>query len=63
MSDEKTRVGTKEEVWILGETAGSESQVSVFIESIDGKENRRTVGSYTNIIEAGWPWPTVWSTD
>jgi 2-isopropylmalate synthase len=41
-------------VRILEETAGTESQVRVLIESSDGKENWRTVGSSTNIIEASW---------
>ena len=39
-------------VRILEETAGTASQVRVLIESSDGKENWRTVGSSTNIIEA-----------
>jgi len=41
-------------VRILEETAGTASQVRVLIESSDGKENWRTVGSSTNIIEASW---------
>ncbi|MGA8849112.1 MAG: citramalate synthase [Dehalococcoidia bacterium] len=41
-------------VRILEETAGTESQVRVLIESSDGRENWRTVGSSTNIIEASW---------
>jgi 2-isopropylmalate synthase len=40
-------------VRILEETAGTASQVRVLIESSDGRENWRTVGSSTNIIEAG----------
>jgi 2-isopropylmalate synthase len=41
-------------VRILEESAGTASQVRVLIESSDGKENWRTVGSSTNIIEASW---------
>ena len=41
-------------VRILEETAGTASQIRVLIESSDGKENWRTVGSSTNIIEASW---------
>ena len=41
-------------VRILEETAGTGSQVRVLIESSDGQENWRTVGSSTNIIEASW---------
>ena len=41
-------------VRILEETGGTASQVRVLIESSDGKENWRTVGSSTNIIEASW---------
>jgi 2-isopropylmalate synthase len=41
-------------VRILEETAGTASGVRVLIESSDGKENWRTVGSSTNIIEASW---------
>jgi 2-isopropylmalate synthase len=41
-------------VRILEETAGTASQVRVLIESSDGTENWRTVGSSTNIIEASW---------
>ncbi len=41
-------------VRILEETAGTASQVRVLIESSDGKERWRTVGSSTNIIEASW---------
>jgi len=41
-------------VRILEETAGTGSQVRVLIESGDGKDRWRTVGSSTNIIEASW---------
>jgi 2-isopropylmalate synthase len=41
-------------VRILEETAGTASGVRVLIESSDGKENWRTVGSSTNVIEASW---------
>ena len=41
-------------VRILEETAGTASQVRVLLESSDGKEHWRTVGSSTNIIEASW---------
>jgi len=41
-------------VRILEETAGTASQVRVLIESSDGRENWRTVGCSTNIIEASW---------
>ncbi|MFC1965051.1 citramalate synthase [Chloroflexota bacterium] len=41
-------------VRILEESIGTESQVRVFIESSDGVEEWRTVGSSTNIIEASW---------
>jgi 2-isopropylmalate synthase len=41
-------------VRILEETAGTASQVRVLIDSSDGKEHWRTVGSSTNIIEASW---------
>ena len=41
-------------VRILEESAGTESQVRVLIESSDGEEEWRTVGSSTNIIEASW---------
>jgi len=41
-------------VRILEETAGTASQVRVLIESSDGREDWRTVGSSTNIIEASW---------
>jgi 2-isopropylmalate synthase len=41
-------------VRILEESAGTESQTRVLIESSDGKQEWRTVGSSTNIIEASW---------
>jgi len=41
-------------VRILEESAGTSSQVRVLIESSDGVEEWRTVGSSTNIIEASW---------
>ena len=41
-------------VRILEESTGTESQVRVLIESTDGIEEWRTVGSSTNIIEASW---------
>jgi 2-isopropylmalate synthase len=41
-------------VRILEESTGTESQVRVFIESSDGLNQWRTVGSSTNIIEASW---------
>jgi len=41
-------------VRILDESAAAESQVRVLIESSDGDEEWRTVGSSTNIIEASW---------
>jgi 2-isopropylmalate synthase len=41
-------------VRILEESTGTESQVRVLIESSDGSEEWRTVGSSTNIIEASW---------
>jgi 2-isopropylmalate synthase len=41
-------------VRILEESSGTASQVRVLIESGDGKEHWRTVGSSTNIIEASW---------
>ncbi len=41
-------------VRILEESIGTESQVRVVIESSDGVEQWRTVGSSTNIIEASW---------
>lgn len=45
---------TDYKVRILEESAGTASQVRVLIESSDGKEHWRTVGSSTNIIEASW---------
>jgi len=45
---------TDYKVRILEETAGTASQVRVLLESSDGKEHWRTVGSSTNIIEASW---------
>ncbi|HEX78831.1 MAG TPA: citramalate synthase [Dehalococcoidia bacterium] len=41
-------------VRILEESTGTESRVRVLIESSDGTEQWRTVGSSTNIIEASW---------
>jgi 2-isopropylmalate synthase len=41
-------------VRILEGTAGTASQVRVLIESSDGEEEWRTVGSSSNIIEASW---------
>jgi len=41
-------------VRILEESTGTESLVRVLIESSDGKEEWRTVGSSANIIEASW---------
>jgi 2-isopropylmalate synthase len=41
-------------VRILEESTGTESTVRVLIESSDGIEQWRTVGSSTNIIEASW---------
>jgi 2-isopropylmalate synthase len=41
-------------VRILEESIGTESQVRVLIESSDGTDEWRTVGSSTNIIEASW---------
>lgn len=41
-------------VRILEESIGTESQVRVLIESSDGVEEWRTVGSSPNIIEASW---------
>jgi len=41
-------------VRILEESTGTASQVRVLIESSDGVEEWRTVGSSTNIIEASW---------
>jgi 2-isopropylmalate synthase len=45
---------TDYKVRILEESAGTASRVRVLIESSDGKEHWRTVGSSTNIIEASW---------
>jgi 2-isopropylmalate synthase len=39
---------------MLEETAGTASQVRVLIDSSDGKEHWRIVGSSTNIIEVSW---------
>lgn len=41
-------------VRILDESAGTEAQVRVLIESTDGEQGWSTVGSSTNIIEASW---------
>ena len=41
-------------VRILEESIGTGSQVRVLIESSDGVDGWRTVGSSTNIIEASW---------
>jgi len=41
-------------VRILEESVGTESQVRVLIESSDGVDDWRTVGSSANIIEASW---------
>ena len=41
-------------VRILEESVGTESRVRVLIESSDGTEEWRTVGSSTDIIEASW---------
>jgi len=41
-------------VRILAESTGTESLVRVLIESTDGNEEWRTVGSSTDIIEASW---------
>jgi 2-isopropylmalate synthase len=41
-------------VRILEESTGTESQVRVLIESSDGVDDWRTVGSSTDIIEASW---------
>jgi 2-isopropylmalate synthase len=41
-------------VRILEENTGTASRVRVLIESSDGKEHWRTVGSSSNIIEASW---------
>ncbi|MEA3443059.1 MAG: citramalate synthase [Chloroflexota bacterium] len=45
---------TDYKVRILEETAGTASKVRVLIDSSDGKEHWRTVGSSINIIEASW---------
>ena len=45
---------TDYKVRILDESAGTESQVRVLIESGDGQRQWRTVGSSENIIEASW---------
>jgi len=45
---------TDYKVRILDESAGTESQVRVLIESGDGEHHWRTVGSSENIIEASW---------
>jgi 2-isopropylmalate synthase len=45
---------TDYKVRILEESTGTESQVRVLIESSDGVEQWRTVGSSTNLIEASW---------
>ena len=41
-------------VCIFEESVGIESQVRVLIESSDGVDERQTVGSSTDIIEASW---------
>ena len=41
-------------VRILEESVGTGAQVRVIIESSDGEDTWRTVGSSTNIIEASW---------
>ncbi len=41
-------------VRILDETAGTASMIRVLIESSDGKEYWKTVGSSSNLIEASW---------
>lgn len=41
-------------VRILEESEGTDSRVRVLIESSDGEQEWRTVGSSTNIIEASW---------
>ncbi|HXY74143.1 MAG TPA: alpha-isopropylmalate synthase regulatory domain-containing protein [Dehalococcoidales bacterium] len=38
----------------MEESTGTESQVRVLIQSSDGNEEWRTVGSSVNIIEASW---------
>ena len=45
---------TDYKVRILEEAAGTAANVRVLIESSDGTEHWRTVGSSTNIIEASW---------
>ncbi|MCL2140411.1 MAG: citramalate synthase [Dehalococcoidia bacterium] len=45
---------TDYKVRILEESTGTESQVRVLIECMDGVEQWRTVGSSANIIEASW---------
>ncbi|HXY75230.1 MAG TPA: citramalate synthase [Dehalococcoidales bacterium] len=45
---------TDYKVRILEESTGTESQVRVLIQSSDGNEEWRTVGSSVNIIEASW---------
>ncbi len=45
---------TDYKVRILDESAGTEAQVRVLIESSDGEQVWSTVGSSTNIIEASW---------
>jgi 2-isopropylmalate synthase len=45
---------TDYKVRILDETAGTEASVRVLIESSDGTNQWRTVGSSTNLIEASW---------
>jgi 2-isopropylmalate synthase len=41
-------------VRILEESTGTESHIRVIIESTDGENQWRTVGSSSNIIEASW---------
>ncbi|MCD6358954.1 MAG: citramalate synthase [Dehalococcoidia bacterium] len=41
-------------VRILEESAGTASHISVLIESSDGEDEWRTVGSSSNVIEASW---------
>ena len=45
---------TDYKVRILEGSTGTASRTRVLIESSDGKEHWRTVGSSTNIIEASW---------
>jgi 2-isopropylmalate synthase len=45
---------TDYKVRILEETAGTAAKIRVLIDSSDGREHWRTVGSSTNIIEASW---------